>query len=73
MTLYTVTGRDGLLIVYGALPVDGALAMTQSMPRNSVFCTPLPKRTGANFVVGPPATGRDMGALATSAAHAPAV
>lgn len=53
MTSYTVTRRDGLLIVQGALPVDEALAMTQSMPRDSIFCTLLPRRLGANFVVGP--------------------
>lgn len=54
MTSYTVTRRDGLLIVYGALPVNEALAMTQSMLRNSVFCTLLPKQLEATFVIGPP-------------------
>lgn len=54
MTSYTVTRRDGLLIVRGALPIDEALAMTKSMPRGSVFCTLLPGKLQANIVAGPP-------------------
>lgn len=54
MTAYTVTRRDGLMIVHGAMPVSELAALTATLPRGSVFCTLLPGKLQANIVAGPP-------------------
>lgn len=53
MSDYRIERRDGLLIVHGAIPVDDAAALANTLPAESILCTLLPKRLGANFVVGP--------------------